>query len=159
MCGKSTRFIGAAIGYKEYCSQKCAAKDPKIKMLISEKTKAATEDIKKRNQEKYGCDWITQTDEFKQKSKETSVKKYGVEHYMQSKVGHEKYENGMLKKYGVCYPAQSKEIQQQIQATNIKKCGVSCPLQQPKVREKALKNAQTIEAKQKRKNTSDAVHT
>ena len=111
-CGKFTSFIDYKLGYRKYCSAKCAANNEQTKQkrintnlnkygcknisqvdsikqqkletykLHIDENKAK---IKSHNQQKYGCDWITQTNEFKQKSKETCMKKYNVDNYAKSK--------------------------------------------------------------------------
>lgn len=111
-CGKITKFVNYSIGYKPYCSAKCAAnsnetkqkriktniekygcenisqnEEIKHKKLVSymshvEETK---EKVKRTNRQKYGCDWVTQSEEFKEKYKKSCIEKYGVDNYTKSK--------------------------------------------------------------------------
>ena len=110
-CGKFTSFIDYNLGYRQYCSAKCAANADKTKQkriqtcrrkyecdnisqLDSTKSKKVTtymlhidqtkEKVKQANQQKYGCDWITQSDLFKNKAKQTCIEKYGVDNYAKS---------------------------------------------------------------------------
>lgn len=42
------------------------------------------EKVKNTNRAKYGCDWITQSELFKQKYKNTCIEKYSVDNYTKS---------------------------------------------------------------------------
>ena len=153
ICGKPTRYVNLMDGYKIYCSTKCAMSDESIRKQISQKTREATEDIKKRNLIKYGVEWTSNLESTKQRSKQTSLAKYGVEHPMQSKEIQQKRNNSTLANLGVEFAAQSSIIQQKIKQTNKDKYGVDCPLQQTEVRDKALKNAWSDLSREKRTNT------
>lgn len=154
MCGKPTRFVSLTEGYKTYCSTKCAMADPEVRELVSQRTKAATEDIKKRNLERYGVEWTSQLESQKAKIKKTFLERYGVEHPMQLPEIRNKRNKSNLEHLGVEFPMQSKEIQAKIKNTNLKKYNVECPLQQKEIREKALKNAWSAEAREKRISTT-----
>lgn len=156
ICGKPTRFVNLIIGFKTYCSTKCAMSDSVIREKVSQKTKEATENIKQRNLAKYGVEWTTQLDSQKEKSKKTSLIKYGTEHPMQNVDIQKRRNTSTLEHLGVEFATQSKEIQNKIKETNIEKYGVDCPLQQENVRQYTTKNAWNAEARQKRiKTTND----
>lgn len=54
LCGKDTKFVNYNIGYKIYCSAKCAANSEETKQ------KRVT-----TNLQKYGCTNVSQNDEIK----------------------------------------------------------------------------------------------
>lgn len=111
ICGKSTNFISFKLGYRQYCSSKCAAisnetklkreqtnldkygyknisqneivKKKKVNTYIShvEETK---EKVKSTNRQRYGCDWVTQSKEFKERYKQACLNKYGVDNYVKT---------------------------------------------------------------------------
>lgn len=108
ICGKPTNFINFKIGYRSYCSSKCAAisestiqkrirtnlekyncenisqiEEVKIKKINSYKNHIdiTKEKVKATNQAKYGVDWFTQSEEFKHKSKISCIEKFGVDNY------------------------------------------------------------------------------
>lgn len=83
------------------------------------------------NKERYGCDYYTQTEEYKQKVRETSLEKYGVEHPLQAKAVIAKRKETVQKKYGVDNVFQSDEIKETIKNTLQQRYGVSAPLQNP----------------------------
>jgi hypothetical protein len=118
-CGNPTEFSGRwSRGYKKFCSRKCqdeyVMNDPK---RIEKANKTQKETIRK----KYGVDWYTQTDEFKEKSKATNKERYNDETYNNS----EKAKRTFLLKYGVENPAQAEFVKDKIRKTNLKKYGGS----------------------------------
>lgn len=111
ICNKPTKFINFTLGYRKYCSSKCAAnsENTKSKRLLTtlnkygctnisqidsiKNKKLATykshvqetkERIKSHNRQKYGCDWVTQSQNFKQKYKQSCLEKYGVDNITKS---------------------------------------------------------------------------
>lgn len=87
---------------------------------------------KKTMIKKYGCHY-TQTEEYKEKVKNTSLEKYGVKHYSQSNTVKEKVKKTNLDKYGVECVLSSNEIKEKIKNTNIKVRGVEYPSQDKRV--------------------------
>lgn len=108
ICNNPTTFLNYNLGYRKYCSSKCAAnaestKQKRIDTNLSKygcenisqnsdikQKKVATylshldetkEKVKQTNQERYGCDWYTQTEEFKEKAKQTCLEKYNKDNY------------------------------------------------------------------------------
>ena len=71
ICGKPVFFIGKPNShgiFSVHCSEKCSTLDKKVQ-----------EKINKTNNKKYNCDWHTQSNNFKEKTKQTCLKKYNVE--------------------------------------------------------------------------------
>ena len=64
MCGKPTKFLSIKCGYTKYCSNKCAGLDISVK-----------EKRKNTNKEIYGCDFLMQSSELIEKSKNTRLEK------------------------------------------------------------------------------------
>ena len=93
--------------------------------------------IRRTTNQRYGSDFIFQTDEFKEKSKSTLQQKYGVDHYSKTEDYREKFESTMQERYGVTFPLQSKEIQAKMNATNVDKYGVPWVMMNPAVKEKS----------------------
>lgn len=88
-CGKTSSFISVPVGYGKYCSNKCSSR--------------SSETLDKRkitNTEKYGVDFYTQTDDYKEKTNKTNLEKYGVEWVSQSKMVKNKIKESMNNKYG-----------------------------------------------------------
>lgn len=92
-------------------------------------TKEWRNKVKKTNNEKYGCDWQVQSDNFKIKAQKTWIKKYNVDCPLKSKVLREKGYKTNFKKYGCKIGRWNPEIAKQTQETNIKKYGFIHPLQ------------------------------
>ena len=110
-CGKPTKFLNFNVGYRQYCSAKCAANNDntkqkrvqtniakygcenisqleEVKHKKTEKFKSHLTEIQEKvrhtNRLKYGCDWVTQSNIFKQAYKDTCTNKYGVDNYTKS---------------------------------------------------------------------------
>ncbi len=79
--------------------------------------------LKKKNLEKYGVEYYTQTKEYKEKSKQTNLKKYGVEYYSQTDECKKRVINTTIKKYGVKYHTQTDENKKRMINTMIKRYG------------------------------------
>ena len=78
----------------------------------------------------------TNSEEFKEKRKQTCKEKYGVEHPMQSKTVQEKHKETCKEKYGVEHPLQNKEVQEKFKQTCLETFGVEHPFQNKEVQEK-----------------------
>lgn len=100
-----------------------------------------TEKQKQTNLERYGTEWYTQTDEYKQRVKETDMEKYGVEHHLQSPAVIEKRIETVNKKYKVDNVFQSEEIKDRIKQTFKNQYGVEYTSQIPEFKAKATKSA------------------
>lgn len=84
----------------------------------------------------HGTEWITQTENFKEKSKETHMKNHGVEYYSQSEEHKEKVIATSLDRYGVENPFQSSEIRQKVFTTMTERYGVTNPMHVEEYKEK-----------------------
>lgn len=90
ICGKLVSYLDPKLGYRKYCSPKCASLDP-----------AHTEAIKKSNLEKYGVDNPFKSKDIQQKIKKICFEKYGYENPQQCPEIKKRAEATNLKKYGV----------------------------------------------------------
>ena len=112
---------------------------------------------------KYGVENISQSEEIKNKKKETTLKNYGVEHNSQSAIIKNKKIETSLKNNGVEYPQQSQEVRNKSKQTCLQNYGVEHPMQcesiKEEMKEKNLKNhgvefvSQSEEFKNRVKNT------
>jgi hypothetical protein len=89
-CGNPVNFINFKNGYYKSCCNSCAQLHPDTAVKI-----------KTNNLKKYGHEYITQTDNFKNKSKITWMNKYGVDNPTKSKVILNKIQKTNLNKFGV----------------------------------------------------------
>ncbi len=99
--------------------------------------------IKQTNVEKYGAEWYTQTDEYKQRAAETDMQKYGVAHHLQSQEVIDKRKQTCLDKYGAENVFSSEEGKRRVKEQMFKKYGVTNPSQYAEFKAKATKNART----------------
>ena len=121
--------------------------------------KCKLKQIEQSNLKKYGCKYILQSKELREKSKQTMIKKYGVDNPAKSKeiynkikqtnlekynttcplyseIGKEKKRQTMLDRYGVDHPLKSKEIQDRIKQTCLDHFGVDYPAKSKEIQEK-----------------------
>ena len=89
------------------------------------------------NKERYGYEYYSRTDEYKERSKETNLEKYGVDHYSKTNEYKEKVKETNLEKYGVEWYLQSKDCKEKTFETNLEKYGVKNIIELESVREKA----------------------
>jgi len=75
----------------------------------------------KNNNIKYGCDWYSQTEDWKIKCREKSIEKYGVDHMLKSPAVINKRKESIRVKYGCENVFQSSLIKEQIKATKLEK--------------------------------------
>lgn len=101
MCHKETRFMGLTKGYLKHCSNKCQIDDP----LNKEKLKTTMQRIygASNNFLRPDVKETAHSIEANNKRKETNKQKYGVEFLLQSKEIREKSKQTMLDKYDVPY--------------------------------------------------------
>lgn len=117
VCGKSTMFMGIKIGYKSYCSVKCAQNDPEVRKQVTETTKSNLK-------AKYGVENVQQISEVREKTKQTCKKRYGTEYSIASEKVRQKIVDRNIEKYGVAYPMQSEELKKHYTQAIIDKYGV-----------------------------------
>jgi len=112
-CGNDVKFIDMVSGFREFCSKKCMMNSVDIKNKRI-----------KTNNEKYGVDNPSKSDEVKNKVKSTNLKKFGVEYPLQSKEIVNKSKEIFMEKYGVDNPSKVKEIREKAENTMLEKLGV-----------------------------------
>jgi hypothetical protein len=127
------------------CSQKCS-KDKKINTFNKNygvdnpfQSEEIKEKIKETNSKKYGSEIYLKSDDYKIKNKKF-LEKHGVDNIFQLEYVKEKSKETCLKKYGVENPTQSEEIKKKSKETCLKKYGVEYPMQNEKIYYKNLKN-------------------
>lgn len=79
MCGET--FITVKSRARDYCSEECRRKYFKTEECKKKKIESHKETVRK----KYGTDFYVQTDEFKEKAKQTKIERYGRENYVNAK--------------------------------------------------------------------------
>lgn len=128
VCGKPVKFQkGGGLGYSVYCSGSCAAKDPD---LIERK--------KKKCLEKYGTEWYSQTQDYRDKCKSTCQERYGVSSYTKLNECKEKIANTNLEKYGSSCSLHGKDIEEKVKRTNLEKYGVENVFAAEEIKEKLI---------------------
>ena len=130
-CGKEAEFKSFYLGYKDICdSKEC-------------KHKHRLETVKKTNLEKYGCEFVSQVPEIKQKIKQTIFEHYGTYDYLNS----EQNRNNMFDENGV-QKAWSKEAKEKRKKTLLEKYGTNDTFSISDGREKANSKEGREKAKQ-----------
>jgi G:T-mismatch repair DNA endonuclease (very short patch repair protein) len=100
------------------------------------------EKMKQNNLEKYGVEYIYQTEKFKTARKKVWRKKYGVDSPLKSDIIKQKRIKTVRGIYSVDSVSQSEQVKQTMRDNNKAKYGVEYPHQRPEVREKFLKTIQ-----------------
>ena len=184
-CGKT--FIKSK-ETSEYCSTKCSNSSDDVKHKkestclkhYGTKNHVQSEkyqnELRKRNQDKYGVNYYTYTDEFKNKSKQTKKERYRDEHYVNPskqiqtrlkksedpsyyKNINSKRINTCLEKYGVQSVSMIEENKQKSKDTKIRLYGDPNYSNRNKAKDTCLKRygvenpSETLFIKQKVKNT------
>lgn len=107
-CGKEAEFKSFSLGYKDICdSKEC-------------KHKHRIETVKKTNLEKYGCEFVSQVPEIKQKIKQTIFEHYGTYDYLNS----EQNKHNMYDENGV-HKSKSKEANEKRKQTLLERYGTT----------------------------------
>ena len=92
--------------------------------------------MKNSNFQKYGVEHAMQNEEIKNKVKQTNLETYGFEYGLQNEEVKEKRINTNMERYGVEHNLQRKEIKDKIKETNLEKYGVECPFQNQEIKDK-----------------------
>jgi len=108
ICGNQTTFKNIKLGFRKYCSSKCANNDKEIQNKIKNTNlrKYGTETFTNREKcrktclEKYNCENVFQNNKIKEKIKKTNLIKYGVEHPLQNDDIKLKMSNTNYDRYG-----------------------------------------------------------
>lgn len=125
VCGKPTPFKNWSYGYTTVCCAECnkiRSKNDLLKNAIPKvQTQEAKEKRKNTNIKKYGVENVFQTNETKNKIKETLIKNYNVTSPAKSKDILQKIKNTTISKYGVEYYTQTEEYKKRSKETKEEK--------------------------------------
>lgn len=142
ICGKSTTFDTVLVGYRDYCSAKCANLDPKIRAKI-EKTSLEHYGVKcnlNLKEVKEKANHNSQTKEAKEKRANTNLEKYGAKNVYASRQIIDKIKQNNLEKFGVEYSWQRSDVKERIKQTTMKRYGVKAAAQSDIVQQHAKEN-------------------
>lgn len=81
----------------------------------------------------YGCEWVSQSPEFRAKVAATCIEKYGAVCFLATAEGRERALRTIMERYGVDNVFKSPLIQQKIRETLIERYGVDNPLKSPEI--------------------------
>lgn len=112
VCGSPVKFEKYTTGFRQYCCNRCATKDP--------------DRIKKMEQtclKRYGVKNARQCEAIVDKAKQTNLKRYGGENPSQSQLIKDKKKQTAVEHYGVENPSQSTEVIAKIKQSHIDKYG------------------------------------
>ncbi len=104
-CGNELRFLGYNLGYRKYCSEKCAGLD-----------KVRQDEISERNRVKYGVNRPSQLQEVKDKVKKTCDDRYGGMGFG-SDITKQKIQKTNIDRYGEKYAIKSHQIKDKVKKT------------------------------------------
>lgn len=105
--------------------------------LHNSQTQEYKEKFKQTSIKKYGVDNPNKSQVVKDKIKQNNLKKYGKESYAQTEECKIKTNQTCREKYGVDWPGQAEITKENIINSNIKKYGVNSSLSSPIIREKS----------------------
>ena len=124
-CGNELRFLGYNLGYRKYCSEKCAGLD-----------KVRQDEISERNRVKYGVNRPSQLQEVKDKVKKTCDDRYGGMGFG-SDITKQKIQKTNIDRYGVSNAALNESIAEKIKNTNNERYGVNYTFESEEIRNKS----------------------
>ena len=149
-CGKQTRFATIALGYREFCSTRCASigtQDRKIKTCLKNRgTEYPTQSSKVRNKCKktwmnnLGVDNPSKSVKIKNKKERTCLKHFGVSCSFLDEEVKRKSKKTLKKNYNVTHPMYSPLLVNKLKKSNLKKYGVDCVLKSEEIKNKIRKN-------------------
>lgn len=122
----SVNYYGTCMS--DFCNKKYNLEKTRSKMMENHGTinpmevPGALNKIKKNNREKYGVDFYTETEEFKEKVKATFLKKYGV-HPTKLKETQDKKRKTNKEKYGFEHALDNSGVKEKSRITNNLKYG------------------------------------
>lgn len=94
-------------------------------------------------QKHYGVDFYTQTQEYADKVRQTSLEKYGVEHFQSAESVKQERVDTCMKKYGVDNVRKAEQVKQHIRDVFMERYGYDCASKVPEIRRKQVANART----------------
>lgn len=144
--------------YGQILCRRCGHHANMIKKYGSEEEYQKAKDriysgIRKRNYERYGVEWISQSDLFKERTKEglkkaqdqrmktlkkNNMEQYGVEYTFQREDCKEHRKQTMLDRYGVEHPLQSEEFLEKSKQTTIERFGADNVMRNEKIKERVV---------------------
>jgi len=123
-----------------YCSNNLKFIDMKsgFRDFCSKECMLNSEDIKNRKKQtcidKYGVDNPAKSKEIKEKVKKTNLEKFGTEYPLQSETILEKFKSDFKEKWGVDNPSKVKEIREKANSTNVERFGSEYAMRNPEVK-------------------------
>jgi hypothetical protein len=136
----SVNYYGTCMS--DFCNKKYNLEKTRSKMMENHGTinpmevPGALNKIKKNNREKYGVDFYTETEEFKEKVKATFLKKYGV-HPTKLKETQDKKRKINKEKYGFEHALDNSEVKEKSRITNNLKYGGNSSMCSDEIRNKS----------------------
>ncbi len=103
-------------------------------------SKQILDKAKSTNEERYGG-WYMGTQEFRDKSMQTSIEKYGVKYPAQNESIREKNKRTNMEKYGVEESISSSNFKEKTKKTMIEKYGVEHAMQNDKIKREVLRKS------------------
>jgi very-short-patch-repair endonuclease len=134
MCNKTFPVSYYLRNKRTYCNKKCANADPEVKKKIITsqtetfmkkygmhpmKTEQTKENLKEAVKKKYGVDWISKSEGWYDKVKQTKLQIYGDENYLNSK----QREKTCVERYGVTNYTMTDEYKERYKTTCLLKYG------------------------------------
>lgn len=93
ICQQNTVFISAVVGYKRFCSTKCAK-----------------ENLKRELMDKFGVTNISQLQSVKDKKKSTCLEHFGQPHHMKNEKVKKNLQQVLIDRYGIDNPSKNQEF-------------------------------------------------
>ena len=146
-CGKLMTYTKSVIHDNDYCSYKCIDNKRRVERMKSIFIKkygveniSQSDEIKEKKRqsslERYGTENVFQNEEVKEKQKQTCIERYGVENVFQSEDIKKKSKDTCIEKYGTEYACQNDDVKKRIVKTSIQKYGTKNPAQSEFVKQK-----------------------
>lgn len=131
VCSGSTRFVNMSYGYREFCSHECADSSDLVKSRRIE-----------TNVAKYGVGNVFQSEEHKERSRQTLKSRYGVDHPMRAAEIVGRLTGTNLERYGTVWQITSSGTRARSRETMLSRYRVVNPFEfsgsQAKIRETNL---------------------
>lgn len=112
ICGKPTKYVNFRLGYRKYCSQKCA--------LCAEET---INTRKATNLKRYGVKLPAQAENIRKKMEATNLERYGVKYAIQNPNIKERVKATNLKRYGIEWLGGLEQRLEKVKQTNLLRHG------------------------------------
>lgn len=116
-CKERERHVNCVVCGKEFVATTSQMYVYKSRGWLTCSKKCANEARKSTCRERYGVDFVTQTEEHKEKAKATNLERYGVENVLQNPEIEARREQTNLERYGATSPVANKEIKERMLQT------------------------------------------